>query len=121
MANDLNSAMGALRGLLGDNADEKIQSIMQSLSGGSSGDALSESENKNVGEERNNMSDDNLEYIMKIKSIIDEMSHSNDPRSNLLLSLKPYMRDSRKNSIDNILKIVSLTKFSGLFNKGNKS
>ena len=34
--------------------------------------------------------------IMKMKSIMDNMNNRNDPRANLLCSLKPYLRDSKK-------------------------
>ena len=33
---------------------------------------------------------------MKMKTIIDKMNTKDDPRSNLLQSLKPYLKDSRK-------------------------
>lgn len=112
MANDMNSAMDALKGLLGDNADEKLQSVMNSLSGQSS----TPSSGDNISNALQGGGGNNMEYLLKMKNIIDEMSHDNDPRTNLLMSLRPYMRDSRKGSIDGALRILSLTKFSGLFN-----
>lgn len=110
VADDINSALNSIKSLLGDNADEKIRSVMDSLSGNTTTD-----ENEFSPVKDDILGDDNMQYILKMKGIIDEMSHANDARSNLLMSLKPYMRDNRKQSIDNALKILSLTKLSGLF------
>ncbi len=53
-----------------------------------------------------------IETILKIKSIIEKLNQKDDPRSNLLHSLKPYLRESRQKKLDeysNLLKIVSLS------------
>lgn len=110
MADDMSSAINALKGILGDNADEKIQSVMNSLGAGGGGE-LSESQSTSAP----TLNDDSMQYIMRMKGLIDEMSHSNDARSNLLLSLKPYMRQSRQQGIDNALRLLSLSKFSAVF------
>ena len=116
MADDMSSALNSIKSLLGDNADEKIQNVMNSLSGGS---AFSDSGSGNSDSEEtvspNVLSDDSMQYILKMKDLINEMSHSNDARSNLLMSLKPYMRESRKQSIDNALRLLSISKMSGIF------
>jgi len=130
-----NDILGSLKGLLGDNADEKINAVMNMLGsnqGGSHKDVVNVDDsivvdkdnsflttNKNVGKSSGNsnfLTPEGLEYAAKIKGIIDEMGSANDPRSNLLMSLRPYMRDTRKKSIDNAVKILNLTRFSGLFN-----
>lgn len=114
----------SLKGMLGDNADEKINSVMNMLK------SSENSEQKNtepiISENNSSVNSDafsgnglvtpeGLEYISRIKGIIDEMGHSNDKRSNLLLSLKPYMRSNRAKSIDNAVRILNLSKFSQLF------
>lgn len=111
-----NSAMDTLKNLLGDNAEEKIQTVMNSLSSDSTAQnlpAVSEpSENKAV----NIQDNQGLEYAMRIKGIIDELGHqNNDSRSNLLLSLKPFMRGSRQQSIDSLIRLLNLTKLTSLF------
>lgn len=53
-----------------------------------------------------------VETILKIKSIMEKLNQKDDPRSNLLHSLKPYLRESRQKKLDeysNLLKIVSLS------------
>lgn len=108
----MNSALNAIKGLLGDNADEKIQSVVNSLSASAQDGGISDSE---TAQSVDLLSDDSMQYILKMKGLLDEMSHTNDARSNLLLSLKPYMRRSRQQGIDNALKLLSLTKVSALF------
>lgn len=119
MANDLNSAVNALKGILGDDAENKIQSVMQSLSSSSDDSSTGSTDNSvSAPASHNSPIDDNtLEYIMKMKNIVDEMSHGSDDRSNLLLSLRPYMREGRRKSIDNALRLMTLTKLSGVFSK----
>jgi len=116
VAEDMNSALNAIKGLLGDNADEKIQSVMTSLAGSDNNETDSGAVSDSM-QSSNIFNDDSMQYMLRMKSIIDEMSHTNDARSNLLLSLKPYMRDSRKHGIDNAIKLLSLSKVSGLFRK----
>lgn len=53
-----------------------------------------------------------IETILKIKSIMEKLNQKDDPRSNLLHSLKPYLRESRQKKLDeysNLLKIVSIS------------
>lgn len=53
-----------------------------------------------------------IETIMKMKTIMEALNKNNDPRSNLLYSLKPYLRESRQKKIDqyvNLFKITSIT------------
>lgn len=101
MADD--NMMDTLRSILGDDADEKIQTVLNNLNGVSKKkDALQIPENGN-------------DYVEQIKNIVGRMGSANDTRSNLLLSLKPYMRAERQKSIDNAVRILNLTRFSGLF------
>jgi hypothetical protein len=58
-----------------------------------------------------------IETMMKIKKIMDSMnSGANDPRSNLLLSLKPYLRDAKKTKVEQYIKLLNITKVMSIFN-----
>ena len=119
--------MDTLKGLLGDDAEEKIKSALSALNAAGSGGGDkppeenhddkpdSKPDNKPAPVQNQQFNPENLEYMMKLKSIADELSHPNDARSNLLMSLRPYMRSSRQKGIDNAVRILNLTKFSGLF------
>ena len=111
MANDM---MNTLRSLLGDNADEKIKTVLQSLqSGNPSGTA--ENAPAPAPPQKAAPAPEGMEYLMQIKSIIDQMGSANDSRSKLLMSLRPYMRQNRQHGIDNAVKILNMARFSGLF------
>jgi len=57
-----------------------------------------------------------METILKMKSIIDKMNkNQNDPRSNLLRSLKPYLRSSRKDKLEQYVKLLSMTSVMDVF------
>lgn len=56
-----------------------------------------------------------FETILKMKSIIDKMNTKDDPRSNLLQSLKPYLNDSRKSKVDQYIKLMNMSKVLEVF------
>lgn len=61
-----------------------------------------------------------LNMILKLKTIMDEMNHSqNDARSNLLVSLKPYLKPSRKEKIDQYIGLLRMTKVLDVMNQSN--
>ncbi len=93
--------MDTLKGLLGDDAEDKIKSVLESLS-------------SDKGESKQSGGELDVGELMKLKSIADQLSNTNDARSKLLLSLKPFMRDSRQKGIDSAIKLLSLSKIGGL-------
>ncbi len=99
-------AMDTLKNILGDDAEDKIKNVMSSLSSSDNGEAAE------------SFDADNLSQLMQIKDIMQSVtSNRNDPRTNLLLSLKPYMRSNRQKSIDSAVKLLGLTNLTKLFKK----
>ena len=49
------------------------------------------------------------------------MNNSNDPRSNLLYSLKPYLREERKAKVDQYANLLNVAKIAELFNNTNNN
>ena len=93
--------METLKGILGDGSEDKIKEAMSSLS---------------LGQMGNNRDDASLEYLSQMKDIVSRLGNSNsDPRANLLMSLRPYMRTSRQGSIDSAVKLMNLAKLAYLF------
>lgn len=111
-----NSTLDTLKGLLGDNADEKIKSVLSSLSqNGESNENRPATGTEMTPAQPPLIDSTSIDSIVQIKNIVDNLtSNSNDSRSALLLSLKPYMRSSRQGSIDTAIKILNLSKLSGL-------
>lgn len=56
-----------------------------------------------------------IETIMKMKSIIDKMNVKDDPRANLLQSLKPYLKESRKSKVDQYIQLMNMSKVMDVF------
>ena len=144
--------MDTLKSILGDNAEETIQSVMNSLNGngqsnggtgtglsggtgpsggggdigallnslggnsGNSGGGNSGGANGGVRSPLSNLDPESLSYLMQMRDIVSKMTDSrSDSRSNLLMSLKPYMRDTRKRSIDSAVRLLNISKLAGLF------
>ena len=83
-------------------------------------------DNSNSQNNANNNSGTNssidFETIMKIKSMMDKLNKKDDPRSNLLYSLKPYLRKSRQDKLDQYVNLLKITQVTDIFNfkKGDK-
>lgn len=60
-----------------------------------------------------------INTMMKMKSIMEKMNHSSDPRSNLLQSLKPYLRNEKKSKLDQYSQLLNMTSLMELFNQNN--
>ena len=74
--------------------------------------------NSQINENTNNFNID-MNTIMKMKSIMDNMNNKNDPRANLLYSLKPYLRDSKKSKLDQYVNLLNISKIAEAMNKNN--
>ena len=76
--------------------------------------------NSNSGSNNFDFSNIDMNTIMKIKSVMEQMNNNNDPRSNLLQSLKPYLRDSKKEKLDQYANLINIAKVAELFKNDNK-
>ncbi len=71
----------------------------------------------NMNQNSSEMPDFDINTILKMKSIMDNMNQNqSDPRSNLLRSLKPYLRESRKNKVDEYIKLFRIGKIFEMMN-----
>lgn len=52
----------------------------------------------------------NPENMIKMKSIMDSFQRRDDPRSQLLLALKPYLSHARSARLDTAIRLLSLGK-----------
>ena len=66
----------------------------------------------NQSTESNNTNNSDFSFdintIMKIKNIMDNMNSKNSPRNQLLMSLKPYLEDEKKEKLEQYIKIANL-------------
>ena len=68
----------------------------------------------------NNMNLD-INTIMKMKNIINNMNQKDDPRANLLHSLKPYLRDSKKDKVDQYVNLLNISKIADIMNNNKEN
>lgn len=74
----------------------------------------------NFNESSENNFNIDMETMMKMKAMIDKLnSNQNNPRTNLLNSLKPYMRKSRKENIDKYANFLKMADLMSLLNDEN--
>lgn len=127
--------MNTLKTLLGDNADEKIKQAMSMLQSSglvqqtaqstpqSEQNVVSESEKTAVQtapsgtQQQQVLTPEGIAFLGQIRSMIDQISNTNDSRSELLRSLKPFMRSGRQQTIDRAIRIMNIGRISGLFGK----
>ena len=60
---------------------------------------------------------ENIDFdtVLKIKSIMETLNKKDDPRSNLLYSLKPYLRETRQKKLDQYVNLFKITEVTNLF------
>jgi len=70
---------------------------------------------------QNNQNNFNIDIntMLKMKSIIENMNNKNDPRANLLYSLKPYLRDTKKDKLDQYVNLLNISKVADIMKQEN--
>lgn len=103
-----------------------INELTSNISNMSSSDNQPNSNNNtyegNFNKQENNSSTDNnipdIETMMKIAKIMSKMnSNINNPSAELLYSLKPFLRESKKEKIDQYIKFIKMSSIISELNK----
>ena len=118
---------GELNDVISQIPPEMIQNFSSMMS--SNKENTNNSNNNNDSNKSNNQnSNSNFDFnnidmntILKMQSIMSKMNNSNDPRSNLLQSLKPYLREERKAKVDQYANLLNVAKIAELFNNTNQN
>lgn len=80
-------------------------------------DISSDSRGSNSSFNEKSTPDIDIGMILKMKQIMDSMKNNkNDPRANLLLSLKPYLKNSRQEKVDQYIKLFNMSKVFEVIN-----
>lgn len=110
--------MSTLRGILGDGADEKIKNAMSVLSqAGGAESTQADNTSETASENPPMLTSESVEMIAQLKGMFDRISNTNDSRSELLRSLRPFVRSDRQRSIDRAIKLINIGRFSGLIGR----
>lgn len=112
---------GELNDVISQISPEMIQNF-SSMINKNNNNAANNHNNKNSNNNNNNFDFSNIDMntIIKMKSIVENLNNSNDPRSNLLYSLKPYLREERKEKIDQYANLLNVAKIAEIFKNENK-
>ena len=121
---------GNLSDAISNISPEMIQNFSKMLSNqaenknANNKNSQSKNEEQNESKTENNTFDfSNLDMntVMKMSSAINKMKDTkNDPRANLLNSLKPYLRDSKKGQLDNYMNLLNVAKIAEIMKYNNK-
>ena len=117
MSEDMSNLMNQINMMIKNNEiPDEIKNIMSNLSSSTQDSSEAKhsqntSSSTNSSNENNIMPEFDIATIMKMKKIMDSMKENrNDPRANLLKSLKPYLKESRKEKVDQYIQIFGMGK-----------
>lgn len=103
---------GNLNGAISQISPEMIQNFSKMFQNTNKNSNNNEQENNNP-----NLNGIDINAIMKLSSSI---NNNSDPRNNLLSSLKPYLRDNKKEKLDNYINLLNMSKIAETL-KSNKN
>ena len=119
--NDMSNIMNQINNMIKNNEiPDDIKNMINNFSNSSSNsNSTSNTSNSNNNSSEENTSstpDIDINTILKMKQIMDSMnSNKDDPRTNLLMSLKPDLKESRKEKVDQYVKLFGLGKAFEVF------
>ena len=127
MADDISKMFDNVKKIVDNgNIPDNLKDLLKNLN--SSNDDISSliSNSKSSSSESSNSNKTNninmdIKTFIKMKNIIDTINKKDDPRANLLHSLKPYLRESRKEKIEQYVNLLNMTKIADILKKENNS
>lgn len=118
---DMSDVFEKLNNIAGKNnvSPDMVNNLFNMLNNSnSSNNANNSSDSSNSNNNQSNENNSNgidIETIMRMKSIIDKMNAKDDPRANLLQSLKPYLKESRQSKVDQYIQLMNMSKVMEVF------
>ena len=124
MNNDMSDMVKNLNNMLDgnqipENVKDMLSSLMQSTN---KVESNSESSSKDtINSSDSDFSNIDINTIMKMQEIIKSMnSETNSSRANLLRSLKPYLKPSRQEKVDQYIQLFNMEKVFKMLNNNGK-
>lgn len=99
---------------------QNFSTMMNSQNNNSVNNNNNEKVSNNSSQNSFDFSNIDMNTIMKMKNVMDKMNNTNNPRSNLLASLKPYLRDSKKEKLDQYANLINFAKIAEILKNDNK-
>lgn len=98
---------------------QNFSTMMNNQNSNSSNGNNNEKVSNNSTQNSFDFSNIDMNTIMKMKSVMEKMNNTNDPRSNLLASLKPYLRDNKKEKLDQYANLINFAKIAEILKNDN--
>ena len=119
MNDDISDLMAKIKNMINSDSSNNLKDLINNSSSNSE-NSSSNNNSTNTSNFEDSSGDNNFnidfDTIMKMKSIMDAMnSKKNDPRAKLLMSLKPYLKDSRKQKLDQYVQLLNMSSIFELF------
>ena len=117
---------GELNDVISKISPEMIENFSSMMSNGNNNSNENPESSKNTNTQNSSNSGGfdfnniDMNTILKMKSIMEKLNSKDDPRNNLLYSLKPYLRESKKEKLDQYANLLNIAKLSELFKNDNK-
>lgn len=113
--NGNNDSNTTLHNMISQVSPEMLNNLSSMFQSNSSNDSSTNSSN-------NSSNSFNLDpqTLMKMTSIINNLNKKDNPGTNLLHSLKPYLRDSRKNKVDQYANLLNITRIADAMKNDKK-
>ncbi len=112
---DMSELFGKVKKMVDEgNIPDEMKEAISSFSNSSNNQNQNYSKNN---EKQNSDFQFDANTMYKMKNIIEKMSQNkDDPRANLLQSLKPYLKETRKEKVDQYIKMLNMSKVMEMFN-----
>ena len=94
-----------------------ISAVMQSMQGSGAGNQISSGENfssENISEAPSPQRTPEQDMMANMGRIMSQLNSNDDPRINLLNSLKPYMGKNRSAKMEQAIKIIQISKMASV-------
>lgn len=124
MSDDLNKKIRQITDILSqENLPENLKGLLSLLTSSGNGDSPAKSsEPPALKEERTEKSDleENVDTLRKMKKVLDKMNNVNDPRVNLLMSIKPFLNARRQKKLLNCVSMIRFSNASRMLEENEK-
>jgi hypothetical protein len=125
MSDDLNKKIKQITDILGqEKMPDNLKELLTMLTGSGSNDnavltrdeSSKDSQVSPIKEEKTSKNDleDNLDMIRKAKKMMDKVTSHNDPRTNLLMAIKPFLNSTRQKRVNNCVKMLNMSQLTKL-------
>jgi hypothetical protein len=128
MSDDLNKKIKQITDILGqDNIPDNVKGLLTLLAGSGSDNSNEKEAPKELpsepirNESRNSEMEENIEMLSRAKKIFDRLNTKDDPRINLLYSMRPFLNNNRQKKLGTCIKLLQMYNLSKLMDDTEKS